>query len=281
MTSRFQIALKLAACVLLFFGVGEVVVRLDQSIGFFQGERHVVVGRNLRDTPELRAVQAGTLGVEPGDIRVMVLGDSYIQGGGIPPDRRLASQLGALLRSSRELAGRRVIVLDASSGGSNAYDHWRHYFSLVERFQPVVVLLAYNNNDVYGLPPEASNPAAPAGGGTANTGREGSVPAGETSLARMQAFKRVLFQAEVVKFLIQQVNLQLRTRGVVVAGTEFHHLVRKAYADESASWRRTRAYLSEISADARRRGAVLVAYNVPEFNIPSSTCWPTIGSSTR
>lgn len=256
---------RIALIVMLFLGVGEILLRLGQYGRFFQGERHLVVDKNLRDTPELQATRAGTLPMSEGDLRVMVLGDSYIQGGGIKPEATFASRLRALLQGDPRLSGHRVFVLDASAGGSNSYENRRHYFELVDQFRPHVVFLAYNSNDVYAW---GAEPAAPAAAGRP-AGTEAPAPAAAKATGDpwIRSVRRALFQLEVLKFVLQQTNQQLKLRGIVVPGTEFHHLVRKAYSDGSVPWERSQAPLREMANDSAARGSTLIVYSMPEFNM--------------
>ena len=79
----------------------------------------------------------------------MVLGDSYIHGGGIEFENNFSQQLKKMF-SNETLGFDKVWVLDVSKSSANNLDNNMIYFQFVEKFKPDIVILGYNYNDIEG-----------------------------------------------------------------------------------------------------------------------------------
>jgi hypothetical protein len=115
--------------------------------GWMKGERVMWMSINragMRDREH--AVEA-----PPRTLRVAVLGDSYMQGLNVPPDKMFTTFLESRLREQCVLPGGwNVEVLNFGVTGYGTAQEWLTYRHHAARYKPdLVVLAVYTNNDIF------------------------------------------------------------------------------------------------------------------------------------
>lgn len=251
----------------IFFALGEVVVRVDKEFLFFQGSEMVEVSVETRRSPELAAVESGQFVPSPRDLRVMVLGDSKIYGPGVNFQEVFSQRLKTLLAADKKLPYDNVLVLDVSRGGYNTLMNRLTYFEYVAKFQPQLVVLGNNYEDVYGNQ-DVSEAISKSGLSTHEQNTK--VFEERKSAENTPVFQRVreaVYHSSLLEFVMAGLNLELKLRGVVVPGSVFHHLIYESHRENYAGWIKAQAHLRDMITDCKQRGITLIVYSSPELNM--------------
>lgn len=86
----------------------------------------------------------------PGTLRVAVLGDSYMQGLNVEPDKTFTAFLETGLNQCMKSTGVQVDVLNFGVSGYGTAQEWLTYTHHAAKYRPDLVLLAvYTNNDIH------------------------------------------------------------------------------------------------------------------------------------
>ncbi len=93
-------------------------MRLDERFQFLAATRVVKIKTSVEDTPEFELVKNNGINVNGNNFRVMVLGDSYIHGGGVNFKDNFSQQLKILLQKANNKF-ESIYVLDISKPSSN------------------------------------------------------------------------------------------------------------------------------------------------------------------
>ncbi len=264
---------KTAALALMFLLVGEVLIRVQQTNVFFAGTGVEVVRTDFLPSEELRQLDEGRFVPQPGDLRIMVLGDSKVRGLGVPyPEIASVRLEQALLREGSQI-GHRIHVLNLSRPGNNTLQNKLTFLKYYKAYKPQVVLLAYNIDDVYGdnLEDDSKSAGSPAGSSAASTHAATAPQLHYSFLDRMRNVvhdtQNFIFHAQVLQYGLTQLNMQLKLTGLVVPGTEFYHLVREAYRPDSPGWVLSQRHLAEMIDDCKADGITFVVYIVPQLEM--------------
>lgn len=251
-------ARRLLTHLLIFAFIGELALRLDQETGVFQG------GARLENRPkpsaELLAVKDGSYRPSPGEFRLMLLGDSYLFGAGVADGQTFAQLLRRRLATRNPAGLAQASLLDLTMPGSNTFTNTQAFHQARDIYQPHLVLLAYNPNDVYGRMEEKS---------PTSTSTSTTAPEADQSLNTVVALRRLLYQSALLQFSLIKLNMELKLRGIVLPGSEFDHQVNKSHAPSYPGWRKSQDHLRRLAADCRQRNIHLVVINVPELNMLS------------
>jgi len=132
----------------IFILIGELMIRFDESFMIMEENRIVKISTDIELTPEYQLLRNDSLTIDQNDLRIMVIGDSYIHGGGIEFKDNFSQQLKKLLKSTN--LNNNIWVLDVSKSSSNNLDNHTTYFQFKNKFKPNIVILGYNINDVDG-----------------------------------------------------------------------------------------------------------------------------------
>jgi hypothetical protein len=256
--------------VLVFLLVGEGVIRLEQTGIFFVSTGVERVHADFLSDQELETLaQAHASDGSPGDVRIMVLGDSKLRGLGVTPHEVASVQLQNILERDCEGTPGRIHVLNLSRAGNNTLQNKLTFLSYYQRFKPQIVILGYNIDDVYGDNDEPGTARTTAA--AVQTGSSPPPPARLTpaDIARnaVSSVRRVLFQSEVLQFSLAKINMELKLAGIVVPGTEFYHLVHDSHRADYKGWTESRQHLQEIIDICRRDQMTLVVYLVPQLEM--------------
>lgn len=255
------LAVRLLLQVMIFAGIGELALRLDEETGVFQG------GARLENRPkpsaELLAVKAGTYTPPADQFRVMLLGDSYLFGAGVPDGETFAHRLRQSLSARNPGGLATASLLDLTMPGSNTFTNTQAFHQARDLYRPHLAILAYNANDVYGRMEEkplkaAATPAPAAAAAEADRG-----------LNTVVAIRRVLYQSKLLQFALIKLNMELKLRGIVLPGSEFDHQVNQSHAAGYPGWRKSQDHLRRLAEACRERGIHLIVVNVPELNMLS------------
>ncbi|MFO7653520.1 MAG: SGNH/GDSL hydrolase family protein [Candidatus Krumholzibacteriia bacterium] len=250
---------------LLFFAIGEAVVRFDRATGFFRDETLAIDAAQPAMSEVLSRIESNTFVSDERYLRVMVIGDSYLHGTRMAESDRFSSVLRDRLARRAEVAGRDVVVLDLTVPGYNTFKNAEGFFAYVDSFDPHVVIWAYMINDVY----SRSEAAVPVSPGAATTVQ--AVPDRRRTDAWQRLFGTVIHETyshvKVLQFSLPTLNRELKLRGIILPGSQFHHEVSRSHDDAFVGWRNSREILTDVAATCRERGTHLAVLICPTLNM--------------
>ena len=129
--------------------MGEIMIRFDESLTPFVENRVVKIATDIELTPEYNMVKNDKFIFNENDLRIMVIGDSYIHGGGIDFEDNFSQQLKKMFETL-ESKRNKTWILDVSKSSSNNLDNNQTYFYFKDKFRPNILILGYNLNDIEG-----------------------------------------------------------------------------------------------------------------------------------
>lgn len=249
---------KTILSILIFVAVGELLIRFDETFEFLSESRVVKIEASLKITPEYEMVKNNKIDFQGNNFRLMVLGDSYINGGGIEFEDNFSQQLKILLNKANSKFDN-IYVLDVSKPSSNNFDNTQTYFQFVDQFKPNVVVLGYNYNDVMGeLEKERTHTAID------------SFSNIKASSAEKESFIKkvydVLYQSRFVFYIMHNLHDELKTHGFIMPNSSFD-LNLKSYYNNRENWIRSQALLQEMIDDAKKKNIQLLVLKFPEINL--------------
>jgi len=242
----------------IFILVGELFVRFDEKFKLLESSQIVQMSTDLTVTPEFLLVKNNTINLSGNDLRVMVLGDSFIHGGGIEFKDNFSQQLKRLLQINNHHYDN-IYVLDLSKGAANNFDNNQIYFQFVNKFKPDIVILGFSygatRGDLYKLASKISLDSFSAINFTLN--RKKSVS---------QKIYSVLYNSSVLHYVLFNFHSYLKSYGFIIPYSEFD-LVLNDYTLNSDQWKRSKFLLSQINADVLKRNIKMIVLKFPEMNL--------------
>jgi hypothetical protein len=129
----------------LFFLVGELIIRIDLKYDILNNSPYKIEVK-IEESELRNKIEKGNFIPNPNQIRILVIGDSYINGGGIPIEKRFSKRLSNLLKEE-------TLILDISRPSNSTLDNYNSFIFYEEKFKPQFVFWAYNFNDIlYSIP---------------------------------------------------------------------------------------------------------------------------------
>jgi len=247
-----NLALLGAALVLTFLALELVFKTIEPTSppGTTYGVR---VSRNrdgFRDREYVRPKPAGTY-------RILVLGDSFTWGIGLRLQETIPKVLESLLRDATEL---KVEVVNGSQPGHNTVEELEQLQRAGLSYEPDMVLLIYNLNDIKFVPQLA----------TADYDPTAVVPVVEVErdqdlvkFSEYQGLRGLILSWELrsalLRFLVPRIGSLLR-RMNLIQSVEFSWVekIYQGYTLENPGWLESRRALAEIRDQARARNMKVV-----------------------
>jgi hypothetical protein len=186
---------------------------------------------------------------EPGPkrgLRILVLGDSYAEGAGVPWNERFATRLERTLRASNP----DVEVYCAGECGFDTFNEAIALGLVGVPLEPDIVVVAYVLNDAEGESPPSRRPPSRTERFVLGT-------------LRSYAAYRVMRTCESC------------------GGDECYELIRRQHADDSPGWARAQRGLDSIADYCRRRQAQAVCVVLPIFSPGQEAVRPTMEKVAR
>lgn len=249
---------KIIISLLIFITVGELLIRFDEALGFMAESRVVKIETSLKITQEYNMVKTNSINVDGNNFRVMVLGDSYIHGGGIEFKDNFSQQLKILLKKANSKFDD-VYILDLSKPSSNTFDNSQTYFQFADKFKPNLVILGYNYNDVEGNLNKKRTQAA-----------IDSFTRIKASSEEKQSFIKkiydVLYQSRFVFYVMHNLHDELKTHGYIFPNSSFD-LILKSYYENRENWIKSKTLLQEVIDDCKKKNNQFIVLKFPEINL--------------
>jgi hypothetical protein len=259
---------KILITILIFVLAGELLIRFDEAFGIMEASRVVKIETSLAITPEFELLKNNRINTSSNNYRIMVLGDSYIHGGGIEFKDNFSQQLKILLKEGNHKYDD-VYVLDVSKPSSNNFDNIQTYYQFSGKFKPQAIILGYNYNDILG-----------------NLDKE-------IVLTQIDSFKNIrtssqekqtlikkiydiLYQSKFINFVLHNLHDEMKAHGIVMAKSSFG-LMLSDYHKNNENWVKSKQLLSEMIIEAKKNGVEIYLLKFPEINLLS---YPELFSAT-
>lgn len=240
----------------LFLVIGEIVLRLDQAVQPFAQDDHIFLAEKISETPEFKMVKANTVPLDDSTFRVMVLGDSYINGWGTDENRKFSNVLRTNLTKLADQRYKRFLVLDASRPGNNTLDNYNEYEAYYHNFKPQVIIIPYNINDVE----DNLDTVQAASAKQADKLKHVEKP------NFGQKLYAVIYQVHLLQYVMHNFHSFLKSKGIVIPKSELD-LQLKSYTQNKENWIKSKEILNRFASHAAARNEKLIVILMPEYNV--------------
>jgi hypothetical protein len=251
---------KIIFSAILFMLIGELFIRFDEEFKLLEDNRVVKVATSLAITPEYNLIKDNAINLNGNNLRVMVLGDSYIHGAGIEFKDNFSQQLKVLLKNSNSKFDD-IYVLDLSKPSCNTFDNSQTYFQFADKFKPNVVILGYNYNDIDGNLDKQMTAKGIDSFATANFTSKDN---------QSQSFAKkvydIIYQSSFVHYVMTNLNTQLKSYGIVLPNSEFS-VKMNAYPGNDKNWIQSKKILQEFIEETKNSNTKLIVLKFPEINL--------------
>jgi lysophospholipase L1-like esterase len=248
-------ALKFILYICLFFLVGELIIRIDLKYDLLNKSPNKIEIKI--EASELKnKVEQGNFIPNPNQTRILVIGDSYINGGGISIENKFSKKLSYLLKEE-------VLILDISRPSNSTLDNYNSFMFYQEKFKPQFVFWAYNFNDILYSIPEV------------NPSKNAEILPPKRASKKKEGLKKYVSQlysySELTRYLSSNIQKQLKFQGIVMPVGEFYQLTQKTYLDTNKNWIDTKKKLDTVSQICKTNQSQFIIYKMPEFNLLNHT----------
>ena len=251
---------KIGLCILLFMVIGEVMVRFDEKFNLLEDSKVVKVPTDLNITPEYTLLKKNGIDTAGNNLRIMVLGDSYIHGAGIEFKDNFTQQLKGMLKNSNSKFDS-IYVLDLSKPSSNSFDNEQAYAQFEKQYKPNIVILGYNYNDIDGQLDKQKTL-----GGIDSFAKADFTSKENQSQSFAKKIYDIIYQSRFVHLVMTNLNSELKTYGIIFPGSEFA-VKMNSYPENSQSWIKSKIILKDFIEETKARNTQLVVLKFPEINL--------------
>lgn len=250
---------KVIIYILIFILIGELMIRFQNYFLLLEENKLVKIETNIEITPEYQLLKNNNFPINENDLRIMVIGDSYIHGGGIEFSQNFSQQLKNLFQDNKNSFDKNW-VLDVSKSNSNNFDNNQTYFEFVDEFEPNIVILGYNLNDIDGnLEEEILNTSD-------NKGFKKNKSSGGVAKSKIRKIYKLIYNSQFFRFSFKKMHSYLKTYGVILPNSRFD-ITMKSYYQNRESWRKSKIILHELIQHAESNRIQIIVYKFPEINL--------------
>lgn len=247
---------KVFIYVIIFIITGEIMIRLDKGYTPLEENRIVKIATDIELTPEYNMIKNNEFIFNDDDLRIMVIGDSYIHGGGISFEDNFSQQL---KKNFKNIYSNKTWVLDVSKSNSNNLDNNQTYFTFVDKFKPNIVILGYNLNDIQGELDkqyiESSN----------IDNFKQTRASGGTTKSTIGKIYKIIKTSYFVGYVMNKTHKKLNNYGIIFPNSKFD-INMKSYYQDREIWKKSKLLLTEIINDANRKNIRLIIYKFTEMS---------------
>jgi lysophospholipase L1-like esterase len=256
---------RVALMLLLFGVIGEIVVRVHEKYRPFMDGREIIP-IEMSKSMERQMVRDGTLSIRASDVRVLVLGDSFMQGAGLlSKSDKFSNVLRRHLKAMEDRPGD-VYVLDASSASNNTANNFATFQYYFDTFQPTHVIIGYNLNDITGNVAAGMRHIDHAESKSQSNGTSPTPALRERTVWRVMG--DAIYESKLLKHVSHTVQNTLKADyGIVLSGSGFDYYTRSVYQPDNAQWLATQDAFSRMANQVELGQSKLYIYMLPEFHL--------------
>lgn len=243
---------------IIFIIVGELMLRFDKSFTPLEENRIVKIPTDIELTPEYNMLVNNTFVFNEKDLRIMVIGDSYIHGGGIDFENNFSQQLKKLFEA-KNYGNNKIWILDVSKSSSNSLDNNQTYFNFIDKFKPHIVILGYNLNDIEGELNKHNREYS-------NIESFKQIkPSGTESKSMIRKIYKIIKSSYFISYVMGKVHRTLNEHGIIFPNSKFD-ISMKSYYQNREAWRKSKLLFIEIINDAKDKNIQLLIYKFAEMS---------------
>ena len=251
-------------CSIIFLAVGELLVRFDATFEPLHRQHEVMVATQMAITDELELLESNQIPTNQPNLRVMVLGDSFVYGAGVAFDQKVSRRLKEHL--SAKSSGKDVFVLDLSRPSNNIVDNHAAMTKYFDQFKPQVVVLGYHMNDLVrrsdSIAPKPALEQAPS-----EASQTAAASVSRAGLSPKSFVKNVYRNSKLAWFVSRRSQNYLRTQGVELPFGEFHYFTKVGYQPDNPQWKATQDILEQMQQLCSSNECQLIVYKMPSFHL--------------
>ncbi|MBR9913991.1 MAG: hypothetical protein GYB32_04045 [Algicola sp.] len=247
--------------IVMFLVVGELLIRFNKAYDLLN-HAPVEIAIKTEDSALKKRLDDDTFELDSQQLRIMVIGDSYVHGAGIPETRKFSKRLIHHL-SDFDLNGKTLQVLDISRPSNNTIDNYNSFNYYEARFKPHVVFWAYNFNDILG-----GFETSQGIGTTDSTTKNPPKRAKKKSRTNAKAFVKNLYsKSELARYLSTNLQKELKLQGIVMPFGDFYFLTTEGYKETNKNWITTTQLFDDVAQECEENTSEFILYQMPEFNL--------------
>lgn len=243
----------------IFIIIGELMIRFDESFAVLEKSRVVKITTDIEITHEYQLLKNDNFTFSEIDLRIMVIGDSYIHGGGIDFENNFSQQLKKML-NTKKLNYDEIWVLDVSKPSSNNLDNNNTYFQFANKFKPNIVILGYNINDINGNLDKSIQTSSD------SIDFKNTKASSKQSQRLIKKIYNFIYNSSLVHYILYNSHRKLNTYGIIVPNSNFD-VVLKSYYQNRENWQKSKVLLKEIINDTNKNNIQLIVYKFPEIHL--------------
>jgi len=247
----------------LFIITGEILVRFDKTYDLLDNAPKIIETK-IEKSKLITSVASGDFVANESQLRIMVVGDSYIYGGGIDPQKKFSKRLLQKFNSNNTPSDN-TLVLDVSRPSNNTQENFDFLMDYEAVFKPNIVIWAYNFNDILRVEPRTQNEVVTKR--VESKPKEIQQPKREKNTSFRKVIRGAYEFSELLQFSSTKIQKEMKVNGFVLPFGEFHYLTKKGYLDSDPSWTESQKILADAVKKCEDDNIELILYKVPEFNL--------------
>lgn len=236
-----------------------MLVRVDKTFDLFDKNAEAVIKIEMAESSLRETVENREFKADSNQLRILVLGDSYIHGSMIDPQQKFSKQLKTRLDKNKPI-GKEIVVLDVSKPNNNTSDNFDFLKYYSDLFQPDIVFWAYHFNDVEDLRPvqQMINEAE-------ITEKGKSTERKRTGLKSL--VKKIYKMSKLTGYMSASLQRELKLKGIVLPLGDFYKLTKQSYHKENKDWQLNEDILEEAIKISIENNSKIIMYKLPVFNL--------------
>lgn len=248
----------------VFLFTGETIARIDKEFDPI-GNAPKIIAVGIEPSSVKQKVDNGSFIFSQDQFRVMVIGDSYIYGGGINTSKKFSKVLQNNL-DRENTYGRNIIILDVSRPSNNSIDNFNTFNHYYELFRPNVVFWAYNINDIFGVLDISESKDK----NNADLINKKATQPKQTikNISYYNQFKNILYKNSLTFTLLsRKLQKELKLKGIVLPLGDFYHITKNAHKDDNREWINSKKIFIEVMRQCQQSNTKFILFKMPEFNL--------------
>ena len=263
--------------------MGEFLIKLDikYNITYFDNHRTI-----KSDSKVLEALEFDTLNfkLKKNQNRIMIIGDSYIEGIGINETFRFKNQLNEFLIKNSTF-NKEHLILNLSQPGNNFIDKYFSFLEYYNLYQPDIILWFHTINDLFmdSLKVESlkekliklENRLHVTNQSQTSTDKNLNNISKSMDLelkpmkyqAMMHKLENIIKKSYLLNYLKENIYNELLLRGISIPYGDFFEITQNLYKDERREFKLYKSIFNNILNQLKNDNVKLVFYYMPEYNL--------------
>lgn len=246
--------------IICFVISGEILIRITDHFKILESNRFekMEIAIDSSSSKEFILLQNNQIDLSDSSLRVLVLGDSYMVGGfsgTFPPDKKISNQLRKLLQKDTKY--KNTYVLDVSQANANNLDNTNAYFRFLTKYNPQVIVLGYNYNDINGnLEEKVDIPDSDVDG----------INSGSVSKMKIRQLTEFLYKSAILNYTMPKFNKWMLSLGIIIPKSRLDNNI-KYYQTNHYSWQKSQEHLTKMITDINQHHSKLIVYHFAVTNL--------------